>query len=257
MPGELAFPLGTLVGFLLVLARVAGTFVFVPIPGVRSGPEMARVVLVVAVTVSLFPLWPAIDPATIDTGRLVGWLLAEASLGVGIGVAVAFLTEAFLLAAQTLGLQAGYAYASTIDPNTEADSSVLLVLSQLIAGMLFFASGIHRELIRAFARSLETHPPGGFVLTRFEFERIAQLGADMFTTGMRLAFPVVVLLALVDVSLALLGRVNAQLQLLTLAFPVKMLAALALLAWLMLLFPAVYRAWGGEVIGVVRATFAR
>ena len=48
----------------------------------------------------------------------------------------------------------------------------------------------------------------------------------MFSVGLRLALPVVALLVMVDVALALLGRLNPQLQLLSLAFPVKMLTAL-------------------------------
>jgi hypothetical protein len=41
---------------------------------------------------------------------------------------------------------------------------------------------------------------------------------------------------MVDISIALLGRINAQLQLLTIAFPVKMVVGLGLLAWLSVLF---------------------
>jgi flagellar biosynthesis protein FliR len=37
--------------------------------------------------------------------------------------------------------------------------------------------------------------------------------------------------------LALLARLNSQLQLITLAFPIKMLVSLGLLAWLLLVFP--------------------
>jgi len=48
-------------------------------------------------------------------------------------------------------------------------------------------------------------------------------------------------LLLVDISLALLGRVNAQLQLLTIAFPVKMMVGLAIVSWLMLLMPVLLR----------------
>ena len=44
--------------------------------------------------------------------------------------------------------------------------------------------------------------------------------------ALRLALPVVALLLMVDVALALLGRLNQQLQLLALAFPAKMLTAL-------------------------------
>ena len=56
---------------------------------------------------------------------------------------------------------------------------------------------------------------------------MARLTAEIFSLGMRLALPVVALLTLVDLALALVGRLNAQLQLVLLAFPVKMLATLA------------------------------
>jgi flagellar biosynthetic protein FliR len=251
MPDNLTLSITTLYGFLLVLARVAGVFVFVPLPGVRSGPEIARIVLALTLTLALFPQWPAVDPQA-GMGRLTGWVLAEAGLGIAVGVAVSMLIEAFVLAAQILGLQAGYAYASTIDPTTQADSSILLVFAQLTAGLLFFALGLDREVIRAFARSLETQPAGSFVLTRPAAEQVLRLGSDMFSTGLRLALPVTALLILVDVALALVGRINAHLQLLTLAFPVKMLLALLMLAWVMALFPAVFRNYGGNMLGVVR-----
>ena len=66
------------------------------------------------------------------------------------------------------------------------------------------------------------------------------LGGQMLSTGLRLAFPVVALLVLIDVALALVGRVQQQLQLLSLAFPGKMAAALALLAALAPVFPKIF-----------------
>ena len=74
----------------------------------------------------------------------------------------------------------------------------------------------------------------------------------MFTTGIRLALPAVALLVLVDIALALLGRLHAQLQLLTLSFPVKMLAALAMLAWVAPLFARLYEGYSRQALGVVR-----
>jgi flagellar biosynthesis protein FliR len=44
---------------------------------------------------------------------------------------------------------------------------------------------------------------------------------------------------MVDVALALMGRLNAQLQLLSLAFPAKMLTALFVLAAVLSLYPRV------------------
>jgi flagellar biosynthetic protein FliR len=229
MPASLTLSTGTLLGFLLVLARVSGIFVFVPLPGMHSAPEPARIALVLGITMCLFPRWPQVG-AGVSVARLIGWVIAEAAIGLAIGVAVAVVLEAFVLAAQVLGLQAGYAYASTIDPNTQADSGILLVIAQLISGMLFFALGFDREVIRLVAGSLQTAPAGAWEWSRGSTETLIRLSGTIFSAGLRLAFPVVALLLITDFALALLGRLNAHLQLLSLAFPVKMLLTLAMMA---------------------------
>jgi flagellar biosynthetic protein FliR len=251
MHAELMLSLPALFGFLLVLARVGGALTFVPLPGFNSGADPARIVLAVALTVALAPLWPTATPPEPLFGGIVVALVAEAALGVTIGLAVAFLIESLLVAAQVFGLQAGYSYASTIDPSTQADSNVLLVFAQLSAGLLFLALGLDREVLRVFAASLVAHPPGTFFLKASAIDSIVGLGATMFTTGMRLALPIVVLLALADIALALLGRIHQQLQLLTLAFPVKMLATLAFLAAIFVLFLPVYRAAAERTFSVL------
>jgi flagellar biosynthetic protein FliR len=160
-------------------------------------------------------------------------------VGIAIGVSVAIVLEAFTLAAQVFGLPAGYGYASTIDPTTQADSGILVVLSQLVAGMLFFALGLDREVLRLFAQSLDRVPAGAYPFSPHSAEAMIHLGSNLFSVGVRLALPVVALLVMVDVALALMGRLNAQLQLLSLAFPAKMLVALLVLVWIAPLFPRV------------------
>ena len=246
MPGNVTLSAGALYGFLLVLARVGGSLIFVPLPGVKSAPEPARIALALGFTLALYTQWPVVRPDTVTVPALAGWALAESAVGLAIGVSVAIALEAFTLAAQVLGLQAGYAYASTIDPNTEADSGILLVFAQLMSGMLFFAMGLDREILRLFALSLEKVPAGTYVFGRAAAEPLIRLGATLFSVGVRLALPVVALLVMVDVALALLGRINAQLQLLSLAFPAKMLTALILLAWISSIFPRMLREIAGH-----------
>ena len=69
---------------------------------------------------------------------------------------------------------------------------------------------------------------------------------------MRLALPVVALLLMVDVALALLGRLNQQLQLLSLAFPLKMLTALLVLSWMAPLFPRILLEFSGHAWAAAR-----
>jgi flagellar biosynthetic protein FliR len=244
--------MGTLYAFLLVLARVAGALVFVPLPGISAGPQPARAALALGMTLALYGRWPAVNAGVFTGMRLAGWAAAEASVGIAIGVSVAIALEAFALAAQLLGLQAGYAYASTIDPTTQADSGILLVMSQLFAGLLFFALGLDREILRLFAQSLDKVPAGTYVLGPAAAQAVIRLGASLFAVGVRLALPVVALLVMVDVALALLGRLNQHLQLLHLAFPAKMLTALLVLSWIAVLYPRVMWQFSGQAWAAAR-----
>lgn len=252
MPTELNFPLTTLYGFLLVLSRVGGVFALVPIPGLRQTPSIARIVLSGALTIALIPVWPDVAMIDINIGLLALWMLAELAFGAAISVAVAFLNETFVLSSQIFGVQAGFGYASTIDPTTEADSSVMQIITHLLSGMLFFAFGLDGQIIRIIAQSLQLYPPGTYLLTVASGEQVLKLGSVMFSTAVRFALPVIALLVLVDLSLALLGRVNAQLQLLNLAFPVKMLVSIGILAALTTVIPTLYRGSAEPTIRLLR-----
>jgi flagellar biosynthesis protein FliR len=248
MPANIELPLGMLYAFLLVLARVSGALVFVPLPGLTAVPGVARTVLAVGMTLALEARWPLVNASSVTPAQLVGWAVMEAGVGISIGVAISMIVETFSLAAQILGTGAGYGFASTIDPNTQADSGILVVLAQLFAGLLFFATGLDREVLRLFALSLDRIPPGSYRFGISSAESLIHLGANLFSVGLRLALPVLALLIMVDFALALVGRVNAQLQLLTLAFPAKMLLALFVLSLVAMLFPRICREIGGDAL---------
>jgi len=125
-------------------------------------------------------------------------------------------------------------------------------IAQVVAGLLFFTTGLDRQVLEAFAQSLSVHPPGQVVLSTTMLHQVSQAGSAMFSTGLRLVLPLLALLLIVDISLALLGRLNSQLQLITLAFPIKMLVSVALLAWLLLVFPKVFNQASGPILRTVR-----
>ena len=239
MPANLTVSSGTVLAFLLVLARVSGAMVFVPLPGFSDTPGMARSAFSLAFTLALAPRWPHLDGIDADAGTLAAWAMAEAAIGVAIGLAAAMVLEVATFAAQMLGMPAGYGYAQTVDPNTQADAGILLVVAQLTAGMLFFALGMDRQVLRLFSASLERIPPGAYVFQPSSAEAFIRLSGSLLAAGARLALPVVALLVMVDVALALMGRLNAQLQLLSLAFPAKMLTALFVLAAVLSLYSRV------------------
>jgi flagellar biosynthesis protein FliR len=248
MAPPLSIPAGLPLAFGLVLARVAGVFFFLPLPVRDATPGIARAVFAVAVTLALFPHWPEVDVRLATTGMFAVWFAGEAAFGLAAGLLVGFLAEALMLSAQLVSLQAGYAYASVVDPTTQADSDVLQVVARLTGGLLFFAFGLDGQILRALALSLEIHPPGQFVLTRTLVATVFALGANVFALGLRLAFPVIGLLLLTDISLALVGRLSSSLQLVHVSMSVKMLLALAALAATLKVVPGLYLAYAGQLL---------
>jgi flagellar biosynthetic protein FliR len=251
MHAELSVPLSALFGFLLVLARVSGVFIFVPIPGFQSSPEAARVVLSLTLSFVLMPLWPSVPIADASMGKLLGWIAVEFTFGLLIGVTVSFILEGLQIGAQMIGLQAGYSFASTVDPSTQADSAVLQVVVQMLAGFLFFGMGLDRMVMRALAMSLEKMPvystiPGPLLATK-----VSEAGSLMFAVGLRLALPVIALLVLMDLSFAVMGKVHAQFQIMSLAFPAKMLVGMGLMATTLAVYPKVVESVAGRTFEAV------
>lgn len=239
MHTEVFFALPLLHSFLLALARVSGFLVCVPFPGLNGLPEAARIVLALALTMCLMPAWPAPSDAALGNALAMVQVAGEFVFGLAVGVVVACLLEGLLMATQILGLQAGFSYAFMIDPNTQADSGVLQLAAYLIASSLFFSLGLDRFVLTAMAHTVRSDPA---ILNADSAGEMIRLAGGIFTTGVRLSMPVVAFLMLLDISLAVLGKINAQLQLLSVTFSVKMLAGLALLAAALPAFPPILRA---------------
>ncbi len=227
-------PAAWVVNMALLLARMAALTVFTPLPGAPAAPVQARVALAAMLAFLLAPAARAgLTPDDLASPAVV-WLIAtaalsEAALGAAIGVALRLLLEAFSLAAQTLGFQAGYSYINMVDPTTQVDASILNVALALLANLLFFAFDLHLHLIRVLAAGLDAHPLGAFAVQPADADAFIALGGMTFDTAVRLALPVVALLLLVDLTLGLLNQAQPRMQLLTLAFPLKIVAAVAAL----------------------------
>jgi flagellar biosynthesis protein FliR len=243
MPADAMFSYGTLLGFLFTLARVSGVFALLPLAALRAAPEAAKIVLSLAFTVILWPEWKspmAVGEVTIS--RIVAGLAGEMALGLAIGLILAIVLELFQVAAQLVSLQAGLGYASTIDPTSGADSTVLITLAQLTAGLLFFTTGGDRVLVRVLADSIRLCPPESFTVNRGWAEPVIRFSSTIFSAGLRLAAPIIALLLLADVSLAVLGRMQQQLHLVSLTMPVKLAATMLLLSATIAFQPAFFQA---------------
>jgi flagellar biosynthetic protein FliR len=215
--------------------------VYVPIPGAKSAPAVTKVLLAVALSVALLPSANHDRTQPADIAELALWLVGELTFGLMVGLIVGLLAESLVFGLQSIAVQAGFSYSSTIDPNSEADSGVLQAFAQITSNLLFFQCGGDGMVLRAFTRSLTRWTPGTAGPGVSAVDAIAGFGNAMFELGLRLALPIAALLLLTDICLSLTARIQSQLQLLSLAFPVKMLGSLAIIAMLLPVAHVLYR----------------
>jgi flagellar biosynthesis protein FliR len=65
------------------------------------------------------------------------------------------------------------------------------------------------------------------------------------------------LLAMIDLALAMLGRINSHLQVITIAFPVKMMVSLFMLGSILVLVPSLYDNSAHRILDLLRALLTR
>jgi flagellar biosynthetic protein FliR len=246
MPGNAWFEPQHLTGFLLTLTRVSSALLLLPMPGLQNLLQTARVVLILGVTLCLSSVWTTVALSDSNLNFLVA-LVAEASIGLIIGLTLSFLFETFQIGAQAISFQTGFGFATTFDPQSQADSGLFQTFTQLTTGLLFFSLGVHGQIVRMLGRSFSDFSANSGHARDVSVLLILHLGSKMFIDGLKLALPVVTLLFLVDQGLAALTRLQAQLQLLTLAFPAKILLSIMFLAGMLIRWSNLFERFTSEI----------
>jgi flagellar biosynthesis protein FliR len=248
MPISLHAGVEQLLGFLLTMTRVGSALLLFPMPGFQNSPQIARIALIAGTTLCLFPLWGQVAASEAQSGIVLA-ILSESAVGLLFGLIVSFLAESLQLGAQAISFQTGFSFASTFDPQSQADSGVFQILIQLATGLLYFSLGIHEHLLRMFALSFNASMFDKGAAKWASVDLIIKIGGEFFLTGLKLALPVATLLFLVDQGLAAVTRLHSQLQLLTLAFPVKIVLALVFFGLVVQRWPVIYANLSRQMFG--------
>ena len=214
--------------FLLVLARFAGLVVAAPLLGHALVPVRVRAGLAAVLAVAIAPALPAVpEPATLPA--LAGALAVESALGTLLGLVAQFIVAGVELGGQLAGIQMGFGIASLIDPQANAQVTVVAQWQQLLALLVFLVLDIHHLLLRALLESFRSAPPGGLVLTGIGLGGAVTLAGELFTLGVRVAAPVLVALLLTNAALGVLARTIPQLNVFVVGFPVNVGVGLVVL----------------------------
>jgi flagellar biosynthetic protein FliR len=145
-----------------------------------------------------------------------------------IGFVCNFLFIAIQSAGELIDMQMGLSVATTLDPIFGAVISIVGRLTFFVALIIFFTLNGHHLILSAFHQSFTTIPAGKIAdFTSYNLvNQIIALGTALWTTAVKLAGPVLLLIFISDFTFGIVSRVAPQVNVFMLGFQVKPLLGL-------------------------------
>lgn len=227
-----------LVPGMLIATRLTGVMLTAPFWGAMAIPARIKAGLVMALTVLLLPIAGSHLPSR-TLMDLIGYGLSELMIGALLGLSALLVMEAAQLAGNIAGFQLGLGMETAFDPTTQADSTVLATFHQLVVLYLLLQLGVHRWVLRALMASF-TSLPLGSTLGALTGRQLLEFGANLWTWGLQLVLPVLMVTLLIDVTLGFFSKAAPQLPVIFVGIPVKALAGYAVLIAAVSFWPGLF-----------------
>lgn len=206
---------------LLILARVGALVMTAPLFGHALLPVRVRLGIALALTVVLVGIVPAPETRPQSLMELGGAVVLEVALGGALGAVAQFVFAGAQIGGQLAGVQMGFGFATLIDPQSQAQVTVVAELQQLLVLLLFLTLDMHHVLVAALVDSFQVAPLGAVVLGGAGLHQAVAMAGDLFVLGLRVAAPVMLVLLLANMGLGVIARTVPQLNVFVIGFPVN------------------------------------
>lgn len=243
-----------LFGFALILTRLSGFFLVLPVFSWRAVPVRVRVATALLLSAFFAMFTPiAVVGSVPATVQVIILMLQEATYGLAMGIIAQTLFSVVRCAARIIERQMGMAMAEVMDPLTGERTQPLGGILEMIFILLFLSANGHHLLLQALARSYETFPIGTVPSIPVLAGGIVEAGSVMLAASLRLAAPILAAFFVMLVVLAILARIVPEMNILFLSMPVRVgLGLLLTVVFLPFLqeFVSEFSGWMGQLLPI-------
>jgi flagellar biosynthetic protein FliR len=211
-----------LVGFSLIMTRLSGFFLFLPVFSWKAVPMRLRVATVVLLSIC-FTIWTGYQPVvtSMNVVQMILLLLQEATYGLALGLIVYIIFSIVKVAVRIIEREMGLAMAEIIDPLTGEGMQPLGGLVDMIFILLFLSVNGHHLLLLIITRSYETFPVGTIPSIQVMTDGLISASSIMFIAGLRMAAPMMAAFMVMLVVLGIVARVVPEMNVLFVSMPVR------------------------------------
>ena len=218
------------VTFGLVLSRVIGVFLGFPLINTALIPLNVRVMLVISFSfffMSIFDIKISIENFSLLSYTFL--ILRELLIGFFLGAIANIFIAAFSYAAELISYFMGFTIANVFDP-TFGQISVLDRFFILMFYLLFFITGAYQMVIGGLVMSFKLIPIGQMHINQDIFVYLFEKAPYIFYMAFKIAFPFVLILFIINVTLALINRLIPQINVFIVGLPLQIFVGLATLS---------------------------
>jgi len=221
-----------LLALALVLPRVIGAFLMLPLMTQQTVPAMVRNSFMVSLGIIVLPV--ALAGLPMDNLGTIEWpliVLKEIFIGVAIGFCFGIVFWAVAAVGSVIDTQVGMSMAQVFDPIQGHQVTLHGEFLSQLATWLFMASGAFLVFLDLLMGSYVLWPVISY------FPDLPAAGMNLFvgqfdymmTTVLVMAAPVMVVMLVIDLSFGLVNRYAPQLNVFALTMPIKAWLATALI----------------------------
>ncbi|MFH2093663.1 MAG: flagellar biosynthetic protein FliR [Pseudomonadota bacterium] len=215
--------------FLLVLVRLSILLYMFPVFSSNVFPIQLKLGFALVTALVFYSVvdvdlnrFPMNVPAT---GILI---VAELLVGLTLGMCLRMFFGTVQLAGQIIGFQMGFAMINVVDPQTGTNVSIMDQLGYWVCVVVFLLLNGHHIIFMAVIESFKLVPIGFFMMQDAMMVKILALGGQLFVVAIKIGAPVIASLCFVDVAFGLVSKFSPQMNVMIVAFPLKIAAGLML-----------------------------
>jgi len=205
-------------------------FMTAPVYNEKTIHSKVKIGLAILLTFLVYPMLP-ITHIVIFSADGVTTGVMQFIIGIMIGLGLQIVFVALRYAGELISLQMGLSFATFYDSHYGQAMPVISRIFNILTILLFFCFDGHLLLIETLIASFDILPINKVILSVDGIISLVEMSKLIFSSGLKFALPVVILLLCINLSLGLLNRIIPQLSIFVVGFPLSLAAGMLALSF--------------------------
>ncbi|NGP87387.1 flagellar biosynthetic protein FliR [Fodinibius halophilus] len=223
----------------LIFVRVGSLIMTAPYFNSAAFPKKVKIFLALITSFLLtfvIPSESVIGQVEPTLSFLVTAVVLEALVGIAMGLVGQLVFAGIEMAGQLISLKITLSFAQIVNTMTQQKSDLVGNIFGMLAVLVFLAMDGEKIYIQGLARSFEVIPLNQAEL-QYAGPFMLEVANYLFRIAVQIAAPFLIVLFILDLSLAIFARVMPQANIMFIAIPIKLLLGFTLLSWILPYLP--------------------